>query len=115
VTADRNDYEEGLGRRYHTPNCVHRELLHGAVDWRGQQLQPRSLLGFDQILGEPSGLWLGLAEVIKQGAAVFRRSVRACLGDHSHRCIGFAVVALLNIELLLLLYELLDCLHVEQL
>jgi hypothetical protein len=55
VTADRNNYEEGLGGCYHTSNRVHRKLLHNAFHWCGQQLQPRSLLGFDQILGEPSG------------------------------------------------------------
>lgn len=113
MTADRNNYKKRFGRCYYTPNRMHRELLHNAIDWRSQQLQPGALLGFDQILRKPSGLWLGLAEVIEQGAAVFGRGLLACLGDCRHRRIGFAVVALLDVELLLLLDELLDCLHIE--
>jgi hypothetical protein len=60
VAPDRDNHKERLGRRYYAPQRMHRELRHDAVDRRGQQLQSRSLLGFDQILRQPSGLWFGL-------------------------------------------------------
>src|SRR5215469_16774400 len=68
----RHDYQEGLCRRHHAANRVHRELLHHAVYRSRQQLQPGLLLGLDQVLRQPVRLLLGLGEVVGDGVPIFR-------------------------------------------
>ena len=60
----RYDHQQGLRRRDNAADRVDRELLHHAVNGSGQQLKPGLLLGFDQVLGEPARLLLGLGKLV---------------------------------------------------
>ena len=80
---------------------MHRELLHDAVDRRGERLQLCSLLGLDHVLGQACGLLFGLGQLLKLDAAIFGRGLRAGFGQGRNSRVGFVVFALLNQELLL--------------
>ena len=60
----RHDHEQRLRRRDNAANRVNGELLHHAVDRRGEQLKPGLLFSLDQILRESACLLLGLGEVV---------------------------------------------------
>ena len=102
MAVERHDHGERLRRGHHAPDCVHRKLLHHAVDRRGERLELGSLLGLDHVLGKAGGLLFGLGQLVKTGAAILRRSLGAGFGQRGNRGVGFAVVALLNQEFLLL-------------
>ena len=57
----RYDHEQGLCRRDNAADGVDRELLHDAIDGRGQQLKLGPLLGLDQVLAEPAAFCSALA------------------------------------------------------
>jgi hypothetical protein len=61
-----------LRRRHHAADGVHRELLHGPVDRRGQRLKLAALLGLDKLLVQARGLLLRFGEIVEVGAIVFR-------------------------------------------
>ena len=108
MAVDRHQDEQRLRRRHDAADRMDRELLHDAVDRRGQQLQLGALLGLDQVLRQAGRLLFGLAELVEQGAAIFGLGLRARLDERRDRRLGFAVAALLDGELLLLLDQLLQ-------
>src|SRR6267142_5610759 len=58
----RNYHGERLSRRHHASHCMNGELLHDAVDRRGQMLKFRALVCLDHLLRSACSLLLGLCE-----------------------------------------------------
>ena len=107
--------KQGLRRRDHAADRVHRELLHHAVHRSRQQLQPGLLLGLDQVLGQPVRLLLGLGEVVGDRVPIFRHRLTARLADRGDRRLRLVQMALLNAELLLLFDQELEHLEIAEL
>jgi hypothetical protein len=74
-----------------------------AVHGSGQELKLGLLFGLDQVLSQPVGLLLGLDEFVGEGTPKFGDRLATRLADRGHGGVGFAQMALLNAELLLLL------------
>ena len=98
---------EGLGRGDDAADGVDRQLLHDAVDRCGQGLEPRPLLGLDQLLGEVVRLLLRLGELAEPGAAKLRLGLAPLFADHGERRLGLGQALLLHDQLLLALNHLL--------
>ena len=84
LAVDRHQHEQRLRRRHDAADGVDGELLHDAVDRRGQQLQLGPLLGLDQVLDQTRHLAIGLGEFAEARAPVF--------GDRPARCVSVSTV-----------------------
>ena len=66
-----HDGHQHLRRSHHAAFGMHGELLHGAVDRRGQGLQPVLLRGLRQLILEACDLLFGVGKFFQDRMAVF--------------------------------------------
>ena len=105
MAVRRHDDEQRLRRRHHAADGVDGELLHGAVDRRGQHLQPGLLLRLDQILAQcPAALRSASTSSLEAACAdIPPRSARGSRVIAANAASALLESALLDFELLLLL------------
>jgi hypothetical protein len=51
MAVERNEDEQGLGRRHHAPNCMNRKLLDDAVDRRSEHLRQLPQMAARKVVG----------------------------------------------------------------
>ena len=71
----RRDHHQGLRRRHDAADRVHDELLHDAVDRRGERLLVLARLGFHQLLRKQPRALVGIHLGIDRGALEFQPDV----------------------------------------
>jgi hypothetical protein len=98
-----NQDHDRLRRSHHPAHGMDGDLLHHAVDGRGQGLAVALLLGLHQLLREAPRLLVGLREVAQDRAAVLGLGLAALLDDGGNRVIGLAETMTLHLQLLLVL------------
>ena len=108
LALSRHNGEQRLRRRNHAADGVHGKLLHDPVCRRGEGLQPRPLLGLDQVFGKPRRLALRFHQVARQHPAVLRPGLGASLNERGDSRLSLAIAALLHLALLPLLDQLLE-------
>src|ERR1700736_3579260 len=59
ATLARHHHGKGLRGRYHASHRMNRKLLHDAIDWCRQHLEPRSPLRLDHVLRGACGFLFG--------------------------------------------------------
>jgi hypothetical protein len=111
----RHHHHQRLCRRDDAADRMHRKLLHHAVERRGKGLQPDALARLDQIVLERPGLGFRRREIARETAAIFGERLRPRLLDRRHRRFGFAQLALLDEQLLLLANEILQVGQIDEL
>jgi hypothetical protein len=97
----RNHHGERLSRRNHASHRMNGELLHDAIDRRGQMLEFRAPLCLDHVLRSARSLLLGFRECVIGRAPILRGGLFPRLLQQSDGRIGFAQPALLQDEILL--------------